>query len=74
MDEEEINNHILGCENSRCKRCRMLFIDYFMEDVNKRTIYRYQQTEKFKNYRRRYYQRCREEILRKYHEKKKLGY
>ncbi len=74
MNKEDriIHKHILKCQIKKCNECEQIYKQYFI-DPSKKAIYKYQQTEKFKAYRKKYYNRNRDEILRKYHATKVLN-
>jgi hypothetical protein len=69
FEDQNIHNHIYYCKKDTCRICSAIYKEYFFEDSQKRAILKYQQTEKFKEYKKNYYLRNRERILEKYRNK-----
>jgi len=61
--EKRVQEHIINCDRKRCKECKAIYIEYFITDPKIKAVYRYQQGEKFKEYKKIYYQKNRQEIL-----------
>lgn len=67
---EYLNDHIIGCNKEICHKCAELMITFF---PIKKAQAKYRQTEKYKEYKRQYYQKNRkwmDERARQYYLKK----
>ena len=53
--EEKYINHYGNCESINCKKCDAIYQYY--TDCFKRANYKYQQSEKYKEYKRNYYKK-----------------
>lgn len=73
MNQEDRKNHkhILNCDLKRCAQCKIIFLKFYATSMTKAN-YKFQKTDKFKEYKKKYYEKNRNDILRKYHALKVL--
>lgn len=67
-----VDNHIHECDKSICRICDGIYKEYSGITSQKAAMLKYQRKDKYKQYKRQYYLKNREEILKKYHNKTSL--
>lgn len=71
IEDKKNHKHMLNCEERKCLECKRIYREYFINDPAIKAVYKYQQTDKFKDYKKRYYQDHKDDFKRRNQERKK---